>query len=79
MIDCVLNRTKVRRGSDLPHAKLSEKDVKDIWSLVNQREHYKRQASRLSNGRLAEMFGVHVRTIDRITSGESWTHVAGGE
>jgi hypothetical protein len=76
MIDNPLNRLKVKRGSELPHAKLTESDVLLIRSLVEHREHLKDQARMLTNQRIAEKFGVHQRTIDRITAGESWNHVA---
>ena len=75
MIDDPLNRLKVKRGEDLPHAKLTDEDVRYIRLLVEQRELYKRQASELTNAKIAEKYDVHVRTIDRITAGENWTHV----
>ncbi|MCB1789423.1 MAG: hypothetical protein KDJ24_03930 [Gammaproteobacteria bacterium] len=75
MIDNPLNRIKVKRGSDLPHAKLSEDDVALIRKLIAVREDLKRQASELTNAKIAEKFGMHVRSIDRIAGGESWTHV----
>jgi hypothetical protein len=76
MKDDVLNRIKVNRGSDLPWAKLCESDVMMIRELVAERNYHKRQASALTNAKIAEKFGVHVRTIDRVTSGENWGHVA---
>ena len=75
MIDNPLNRIKVKRGSDLPHAKLSEDDVALIRKLIAVREDLKRQASELTNAKIAEKFGMHVRSIDRIAGCESWTHV----
>ena len=75
MKDDPLNRTKAKRGSQLPHAKLCEDDVRLILSLVEHREKLKREAKNLTNARIAEKFSVHIRTIDRITSGESWGHV----
>jgi len=75
MIDCPLNCTKVKRGSELPHAKLTEDDVRLILSLVGEREALKRQASSLTNARIAHKFAVSTRTIDRITAGETWSHV----
>lgn len=76
MIDCAMNRTKVKRGSELPHSKLNEDDVAKINALIEHREALKRQARELSNSKLAEKFDVHVRTIDRIGTGETWGHVA---
>ena len=78
MIDNALNRTRVLRGSQLPHAKLDEKTVADVLYLVEIREQHKRQARALTNARIAEKLGVHRRTIDRITAGESWIHVKKG-
>lgn len=75
MKDDPLNRLRVKRGSELPHAKLDETDVREIWRLVNEREHLLRAASRRTNARIAEMYGVSKRTIDRITAGETWGHV----
>jgi len=70
------NRLKVKRGSQLPHAKLTEDDVALIWQLVEERDRHKAAAAALTNAKLAEKFGVHVRTIDRVTTGENWGHVA---
>lgn len=75
MIDCAMNRTKVLRGSQLPHAKLTEQDVAHINALVDHRDELRRQLRELTNAKLAEKFGVHVRIIDRITAGETWGHV----
>jgi len=75
MKDDVLNRTKAKRGSQLPWAKLDESDITVIRELVSEREYHKRQASHLTNAKIAEKFGVHVRTIDRVTAGENWGHV----
>ena len=75
MKDCPLNRTKVHRGSQLPQAKISEEDAALIRSLIREREMLKRQAAALTNAKIAEKFGVHTRTIDRISAGFGWTHV----
>jgi hypothetical protein len=75
MIDNVMNRTKVLRGSQLSHAKLDEHDVELIREIVEYRERLKQELKALSNASLADKFGVHIRTIDKITSGESWIHV----
>lgn len=83
MRDDPLNRTKVLRGSALPHAKLTESDVAKIHEIVATRKELMRQAlvlmrdaRSLSNKRIAQSVGLHVRTIDKITAGYSWTHVA---
>lgn len=75
MIDDPLNRTKVKRGEELPQAKLNQKKVAEIRELVEIRQAMKKRASELSNANLAKKYGVHVRTIDRVTTGETWGHV----
>lgn len=76
MIDDPLNRLKVKRGSDLPQSKLNEKLVKKI------REEYaegKLEIQKLQNQfsakGMARKYGVHVRTIEKVLSGTSWSHV----
>lgn len=76
MKDDVLNRIKVKRGSQLPFAKLTEDDVALIRAIVEDREATKAKLREVTNEKLAEKFGVHIRTIDRVTTGESWGHVA---
>jgi hypothetical protein len=76
MKDDVLNRTKVKRGSQLPWAKLTEDDVALIRAMVDEREATKARLRDVTNAKIAEKFGVHVRTIDRVTTGEGWGHVA---
>ena len=75
MIDDPLNRLKVKRGEDLPHSKLNNQDIELIRGLVEERDRLKSELSGLTNSKIAEKFGVHVRTIDRVTTGESWIHV----
>lgn len=75
MKDDPLNRTKVKRGTQLRWSKLSESDVVIIRQLVEVRDDYKKKARELSNKEIAKKFDVHCRTIDRITAGENWTHV----
>lgn len=75
MIDDPLNRNKAKRGSDLPQSKLNEDDVRLIRGLVEHREYEKKKLAELTNAKIAEKFGVHIRTIDRITAGENWGHV----
>ena len=79
MIDDPLNRLKVRRGSQLPWAKLTEEDVIAIWRLVRERERLRRQIKSLSNEAIAEKFGVSVRTIERILYDGGWAHVVPDE
>jgi FixJ family two-component response regulator len=76
MIDDCMNQTKVKRGSELPHAKLTEDDIRLIRSFMAEREQMKAMLRGMTNQAIAEKFDVHRRTIDRITSGETWGHVA---
>lgn len=75
MVDDPLNRLRVKRGSELPHAKLNEKLIKKIRKTVAERERLKVVLSGMTNAAIAKEHGVHVRTIDRITAGENWHHV----
>lgn len=76
MIDDSMNRIKVKRGMDLPQSRLTDEDVRLIRALVEERERHREEAAKLTNAKLAEKFGVHVRTIDKVTAGENWGHVA---
>ncbi|HET9819627.1 MAG TPA: hypothetical protein VFP92_10720 [Rhodanobacteraceae bacterium] len=75
MIDDVMNRTKVKRGEELPQSKLSNLDVLLIRQAVEERTRLRREASQLSNFSLARKFGVHTHTIERIVAGEAWACV----
>jgi len=75
MIDDPLNRLKVKRGSELPWTKLDESDVELIHALFSERNRLKKELSSLTNKSIAEKFGVHLRTIERISAGETWIHV----
>jgi len=55
--------------------KLTEDDVRLIRELVKERQALRDRAKLLNNDRLAEKFGVHFRTIERINSGELWGHI----
>lgn len=64
------------RGQDLPHAKLLDLDVLAIRSAARQRESLRQHIrDNLSNEALARKFGVHVRTVEKVLSAESWSHV----
>lgn len=65
----------MKRGSELPQAKLTERDVKLILDCVAERERLRDEANKLSNQALAEKFDLHIRTIEKITSRRSWIHV----
>ena len=63
----------VRRGLELPQAKLMPLDVAEIRSAARQRQSLRSHiASNLSNAALAKKFGVHERTIEKILSRETW-------
>ena len=70
-----LHRLNFKRGSELPQAKLTEHDVQLVLELVLHRDDLKNQLRCLTNKSIAEKFGVHQRTIERITSGGGWGHV----
>ena len=53
------------RGEELPQARLTEEKVKAI------RENRKGQTAK----QLSAVFGVHYRTIEKVRSGETWSHV----
>jgi cytoplasmic iron level regulating protein YaaA (DUF328/UPF0246 family) len=75
MTDDPLNRIKVKRGSQLPHAKLNEAKVAQIRRLIERRKRLLAEAKKLTNANLAKLYHVSKRAIDRINTGESWSHV----
>jgi hypothetical protein len=75
MKDDPLNRLKVKRGSELPWAKLNETDVSYIRELVRYRNSLLAEARTLRNEDIAKKFGVGKRTIDRILYEDGWGHV----
>jgi hypothetical protein len=70
-----MNRTKVKRGEELPQSKLDDADINLIRAAVKERKRLRSEASELSNTSLARKFGVHRRTIEKVTQGFSWVHV----
>lgn len=75
MVDDPLNRLKVKRGSDLPHAKLNEKLILQIREEARWRDEMREKLKQHSNAAIARRYGVHLRTIDRVLTGEGWSHV----
>lgn len=63
------------RGESLPQSKLTDDDVRLILASVEERERLKEEARQLSNKSLADKFGVHYRTIERLVQGHTWSHV----
>lgn len=65
------------RGSDLPQTKLLPIDIGEIRSAAKQRENLRKHiANNLSNKALAKTYGVHERTIEKILSRETGSHIA---
>jgi hypothetical protein len=58
-------RAIAKRGTALPHARLDEDAVRAIRANVEG----------LTARQLAERFGVHFRTIEKVRACESWGHV----
>jgi len=75
MVDDPLNRLKVKRGSQLPQAKLNEEQVRKILRMVEIRQHMDLRRKQFTNAAIAKRLGLHQRTIDKIVAGESWGHV----
>lgn len=64
------------RGQALPQTKLADADVLAIRAAQAQREDlisFIRE--NLSNAALAEKFGVHRRTIEKVTMRETWAQL----
>ena len=65
-----------KHGSELPHAKLHEEDIKSIRSEVKQRENLRDYIHEsLTNQALADKYKVHIKTIERIVQFQTWNHV----
>ena len=65
-----------KRGEDLPQSKLTEDDVRLIRQAhAEALAEIKRLQQHVSARALAEKFGVHVRTIEKVLSYQSWRHV----
>lgn len=66
----------VLRGEELPQAKLNAELVQEIRSARRQREALRKHiADNLSNEALAKKYGVHVRTIEKAITNETWSHL----
>lgn len=70
------DKTKHKRGEDLPQSKLTEMDVLLIREAARYREKLRKEASELKSANLAIKFEVHQRTIEKVISYASWKHVA---
>ena len=58
-------RAMAKRGNDLPHARLDPEKVRAIRANVRG----------LTAQQLADVYGVHIRTIDKVRVRETWAHV----
>lgn len=65
----------IKRGQQLPQAKLTDEDVRLLFQCVAERERLRKEANELSNEALARKFEVHPRTIEKVLRRESWIHV----
>ena len=52
--------------------KLTVDQVAEIRAAVKLRTELRERANRLQNRELAKRFGVHVRTVEKISAGEVW-------
>jgi hypothetical protein len=65
-----------RRGAELPQAKLTIEDVRQIRELhAFKQAEIKRLNDSLGIEAIADKFEVHPRTIEKILSHETWKHV----
>jgi transposase-like protein len=69
-------RIVAKRGTELPHAKLTDADIAAI-----RRQHARKQRlidhlnQRYSIAGIAEHYGVHPNTIERALRHDTWAHV----
>lgn len=62
-------------GSALPQTKLLPEHIEDIRSAVKQRDSLKKYIQEnLTNEALANRFGVHRRTIEKVISRDTWAN-----
>jgi hypothetical protein len=59
-------RGRTRLGSNLPHSKLTEQDVRRVWQMRDDGG---------SQYAIAAELGVHRSTIAHIVQGKNWKHV----
>lgn len=67
---------QAKRGEDLTHSKLTAGQVAEIRAAKVQRETMLETIrNNLGNAALAKRFGVHIRTIEKALSQETWRHI----
>ena len=64
------------RGEELPHAKLTDDDVRLIRQLGEHRRELLDEARKISDAALADKFGVSRATISEVIHYRKWRHVA---
>lgn len=64
-----------QRGTERWNAKLSPDDVRQIRSMVAERERLILEARNLSNAAIAKRFGVHENTVWLASNRATWIHV----
>jgi hypothetical protein len=63
-------------GSKLPQSKLDESDVRLIRQIHSEKQaEIKKLNEGCSAKALAEKFGVHCRTIEKVLNYSTWRHV----
>jgi hypothetical protein len=69
-------REFAKRGQELPQSKLLDLEVLAIRSAAIQRKNLRQHIhDNLSNQALADQYGVHIRTIEKVLQHDSWSHV----
>ena len=64
------------RGQRLPQSKLLDLEVIDIRSAHRQREKLlKYIKENLSNEALCKKYGIHKRTLEKIVTRQTWSHL----
>lgn len=58
-------KARAKRGNELPHARLTPESVQAI----------RRNPMGKTAAQLAQEYGVHLRTVEKVRAYESWTHV----
>lgn len=66
----------VERGQELPQAKLLDLEVIDIRSAHRQRQNLMKYIKEnLSNEALCKKYGIHLRTLEKIVTRQTWSHL----
>ena len=69
-------RSMALRGQELPQTKLLDIDVVSIRSAARQRDALRKHIKdNLSNEALANQYGIHIRTIEKVLQYNSWSHI----